>query len=225
MASLNDYIANLLAGVANARMQADLESMRIARIYAADPLLQHLPVPRFRLPTVTLDLPVGIDRPVETALPTDRAAAHQRMADALDSILSANGASTSARAKAPALRALSAVVDELAGNPRPDGAAIGQGVDQAMQAVKNALASSRRTKAGVMDSRAEASAREQLTSALQSLVPPRTSDIQLIVATSQLKELGPPESLTRIRLTVTEEGVEWTQSNPDDPSTRRLMRE
>lgn len=60
MPYLGDYIGHLLSEVTNARVQADLESVRIAEIYASHPLLRNMPVPHFRLPKVDLDVPVAI---------------------------------------------------------------------------------------------------------------------------------------------------------------------
>ncbi|WP_157073180.1 hypothetical protein [Kribbia dieselivorans] len=49
-----------MSAVAQARASADLEAVRIAQAYSADPLLKHLSVPRVRLPEVTVDLPMLI---------------------------------------------------------------------------------------------------------------------------------------------------------------------
>src|SRR2546425_6475217 len=62
MPALGEYLGTLLAEITSARLQADLESARIAQLYASHPLLQHMPVPRFRLPNVVLDLPVAVEK-------------------------------------------------------------------------------------------------------------------------------------------------------------------
>ncbi len=56
--SLGDYLGHLLSSVTKARMQADLETIRIAEQYQSHPLLKHFPVPRVRLPQVELNIPV-----------------------------------------------------------------------------------------------------------------------------------------------------------------------
>jgi hypothetical protein len=58
MPKLGDFIGALLADVAQARIRADLETVRIAEAYSTNGLLKHLPVPRFRLPDLTVDVPV-----------------------------------------------------------------------------------------------------------------------------------------------------------------------
>ena len=75
MPALSEYLGALLAEVINARLQADLESARIAQLYASHPLLQHMPIPRFRLPNVSLDLPVAVEKidqpPATTTHPSE----------------------------------------------------------------------------------------------------------------------------------------------------------
>ena len=60
MPYLGDLVGQLLAEIAIARVHVDLESIRVAELYASDEFLKHFPVPRFRVPTVTMDLPVAI---------------------------------------------------------------------------------------------------------------------------------------------------------------------
>lgn len=66
MPYLGDYLGQLMAEIAIARMHADLETVRLAEIYAAHPLLRTMSVPRLRLPEVDLELPVLIEQVEET---------------------------------------------------------------------------------------------------------------------------------------------------------------
>lgn len=59
-ASLADFIGQLTSAITRARLQADLEAVRVAEIYASHPHLRHFPVPRFRLPDVEITAPVVI---------------------------------------------------------------------------------------------------------------------------------------------------------------------
>ena len=61
MPYLGDYLGHLISEVTMARMQADVEAVRIAELYASHPLLRTMPVPRFRLPEVQVDIPVVIN--------------------------------------------------------------------------------------------------------------------------------------------------------------------
>ena len=56
MTYLGDYLGQLMAEVTKAR------AVRIAELYAEHPLLKNMPIPRFRLPTVEIDVPVLVDK-------------------------------------------------------------------------------------------------------------------------------------------------------------------
>lgn len=58
MPKLGEFIGALLSDAVQARVRADLEAVRIAEVYSGHELLKHLPVPRFRLPDITVDFPV-----------------------------------------------------------------------------------------------------------------------------------------------------------------------
>ncbi len=58
MPRLGEFIGALLSDAAQARVRADMEALKIAEAYSAHDLLKHLPVPRFRLPDIVVDVPV-----------------------------------------------------------------------------------------------------------------------------------------------------------------------
>ena len=58
MPKLGAFIGALLSDAVQARVRADLEAVKIAEAYSRDDLLKHLPVPRFRLPDITVEIPV-----------------------------------------------------------------------------------------------------------------------------------------------------------------------
>ncbi len=62
MPYLGDLVGTIASELIIARHQVDLETKRIADYYDADPILQHFPVPHFRLPTIELAVPVIIDK-------------------------------------------------------------------------------------------------------------------------------------------------------------------
>lgn len=75
MPALGDYIGRLVAELASGRVQADVATARLAEMYRADPLLAHMPVPRFRLPQVTISAPFAIaDFPDPPQQPTPQEA-------------------------------------------------------------------------------------------------------------------------------------------------------
>lgn len=82
MPRLGEFLGALLADAAQARVRADLESVKIAEAYSRDPLLRNLPVPRFRLPDMVVDVPVVVTQlegPIDPAhaLPFDEPTAKE----------------------------------------------------------------------------------------------------------------------------------------------------
>ena len=65
MAKLGDFLGGLVSSISNARVNSDLQSLKIAEEYAKNNLLQHFAVPRMRVDEVELNIPVAIDKFIE----------------------------------------------------------------------------------------------------------------------------------------------------------------
>ena len=61
MVNLKDVIATILNDMTSARVEADVESLRIAEIYSKDELLKNMPIPKMRIKNFTVTLPIAID--------------------------------------------------------------------------------------------------------------------------------------------------------------------
>jgi len=60
MPRLGEFIGAMLADAAQARVRADIEAIKLAEMYSSHELLRHLPVPRFRLPDISIEFPVVV---------------------------------------------------------------------------------------------------------------------------------------------------------------------
>ncbi len=58
--TLADYTGYIFLEIIKAREMADRHSRQLAEVYAADPVLQHFSVPRFKVPKMELTIPVLI---------------------------------------------------------------------------------------------------------------------------------------------------------------------
>jgi len=61
MANLNEYLGTLVSNFSQARVLADLESAKIAELYATDGILKHFSIPRMKIDDDELTIPVSID--------------------------------------------------------------------------------------------------------------------------------------------------------------------
>lgn len=66
MAKLSDFLGGLVSSFSNARVNADIQSLKIAEEYSKNDLLQHFAVPRMRIQNVELIIPVAVDKLNET---------------------------------------------------------------------------------------------------------------------------------------------------------------
>jgi len=61
MAKLNEYLGTLVSNISDARFLADVESARLALLYAEDSILKHFSIPRMKIEDVELTIPIAID--------------------------------------------------------------------------------------------------------------------------------------------------------------------
>lgn len=69
MAKLSEFLGELVSSISNARVQSDIQSVKIAEEYAKNKLLQHFAVPRMRVDKVELNIPIAIDKLLEKKEP------------------------------------------------------------------------------------------------------------------------------------------------------------
>jgi hypothetical protein len=227
MPALGDYLGALLSEVTNARLLADLETARIAQLYASHPLLQHMPVPRFRLPTVSIDLPVAVegqDQPPVAPQATQLAAIRQALDTIVAGQLSQGGLHLTPSRQKRLGHDLNDLFDRLqAATAGFSAADVTKALGDAVALVVDAIKASGPDSTS-LDPSIESSLLQQFGVEFLKLQPPPPR-VQVMVVTSQLKDIAPPLTLTRIQLTISEEGVEWNQTNPDDASSKTLLPE
>jgi hypothetical protein len=231
MPYLGDYLGHLLAEITTARVQADLESLRVAELYASHPLLKHFPIPHVRLPTVTVDVPVVVQS-METATgaaPRGSApvpAMRTRFGQIFDTSVAAAQIKLTPTQRTEVQKGLDQVASELVG-PAELGVAIGEAADRFVRVALAPLGKAERAGAAV-DAAALESLRENLASqarlAFLNLreAPPR---LQVLVTTSELRQAGPSDLLARLHLSISEEGFEWTMIESAGASSARLVPE
>ena len=61
MADLSEFLGTIVSSVSNARVHADLQTIRIAQEYAKDDLLQHFAIPRMRFNDIEIKIPAALE--------------------------------------------------------------------------------------------------------------------------------------------------------------------
>ena len=232
MPNLGDYLGQLLSEISIARMHADLETVRLAELYAEHPLLRTLPVPHVRLPVVELDVPVLVESsPDSRAEESARGGVKledmaRKFGDVLDARLSQAGVALTA---ADRKRVQSALDGRLALRGVPIEVAVDvSGVandlsETALRAMDELKATSRTPKPVLPEGFAadlKATVRREF---LALRTPP--SRLSVRVTSAEIRDDGTPESVIRLHLSASEAGLEWTTVGPEGEQQDRLVPE
>jgi hypothetical protein len=223
MPNLGDYIGQVMAEITLARVQADLEAVRLADYYANHPLLKTFPVPRFRLPTVNLDFPVAISTVQEPqrARGLNMAQAQQVFTTTLNEHFNQSGIRLTT---AESRNINSAVKKRFAGMKTPD--FISTSTVHVADSVTNTVDEALPVEAlkGAERARFISDLRNHARVALLKLLPSPLR-VKVVTNTADLRELGPMEVLTRIQLNISEQGVEWKGDENKGGGGKRLLPE
>lgn len=226
MPYLGDFLGRLMAEVTLARVQADVEALRVAELYSGHDLLRHFPVPRVRLPDVQIDLAfVNKDGAEDTAGPRDfpsakdiataflpKAVAHLKSAG-VD--LSANRVRTlEAR-----LLKRTATFEQPAGIP-VDVSRLSSELAKETLAILNKAERGKLSRQDWTEQTRELGRLVRQT-AIELQPPPLRMEVG--VTPEEIRDAG--EAVTRIRLSIGEEGLEWTSIEIDGKTIDRLVME
>jgi hypothetical protein len=224
MPKLGDYIGHLLSEITIARMHADLEAIRVAELYDDHPLLRYMPVPRFRMPDVEMDVPIVVkeleEPPAGESPHGNPPIAEMRIVfdKVITSILAKERITLSDVVQKKLKTALDKRVIALT---RPTEIEIDMNRvlhDFSNNAVK--------AMGGVIKPEKRAEFEETLKDALRiefSKICKLPTRLNVLVTTAEIREAGPNEVITHLRLKISEEAFEWTCLESDEGKTDRLV--
>ena len=221
MPYLGDYLGHLLSEITLARLHADLEAVRIAELYAEHPLLRGMPVPRFRLPEIEVNVPVVINE-MEPEAGTGTAPAVTDLRKAFDGVfatqLKEQRIELSAAARTKINRALDRTTLELTKPPEVGLEMNRVAVELTNTALKALSETIEPKKLAELEKELAPTVRVEFLKFRK--VPPR---LDTLITSAQVKEAGPGEVVTRLRLKVIEESFEWTTIESEDGKQDRLV--
>jgi hypothetical protein len=216
-----------MSEITKARMNADIEAVRIAEIYAEHPLLKNMPIPRFRLPTVEIDLPVLVDKITGTE-PGVSPKLNPDIKDlklAFTKSMSMVVKELKIKLTKEQIKKITLIINkDLEDNYNPDEPDF-NARSLADRLTKISTISARRI-GGIRDAaiisgfktKLESLSRKQFLSI--KTFPPR---LQVLVTSSDIREVGSKENLTIFRLKISEEAYEWTSIETEDGTKRQLV--
>jgi len=215
-----------------ARVQADLEAVRVAELYANHPLLKHMPVPRFRLPTVTMHVPVVIKEMEEPKLGESPRGGVllPALRKIFDRILSQHlirvKIKLSNAERARLNKALDETISKLTQPPYVS-ISITNIADELVSTAITILTDLEREEAAIESEQHEELANELKSAARLEFLNLRTSPprLHVLVTTAEVREAGPQELLAHLNLSISEEAVEWTVIESQGRTYNKLIPE
>jgi hypothetical protein len=190
---------------------ADEHAARIAEQYQREPLLRGMSIPRLRLPEVVIDLPVVVEG-YDPGIP-ERAAKPERATQAVEGVLRehAEELALSDEQRAAMLREVGADIEraqaELEREPP---------VSKREALSRVALGAMRRVAAEQGDPRLSehvtrlAPTLRDRVAAVAVEAPGRPPTLRVAVATDEVKTRASNLNVTRVRIRLREEGLEWS---------------
>lgn len=230
MVYLGDYLGQILSEITIARVQADLESVRIAELYANHDLLKHFPVPRVRLGDVDLDIPIII---IEADEPPDKE--RPRGGLSVSAMLRHFQSLTSQQLELSSIdlnkKTRTELDQQLEERSRKMGRPEYVNVDTNRTANQFTTTVRRFLQQREIEPEAIRSFTESLNiAARRDFISARSAHPRILVgATSSQIQEAADESVTRITIRITEQSMEWTritaESDDDDDNSERLVPE
>lgn len=225
MADLGDLLGTILVSLARARHVADIETAAIAEQYRNHPLLEGLAVPRVRVPEMVIDLPVLIDAE-DPGEPGQLADDDLIKKTATQELLAAAQRAGTPLPAATANRMAELLGTSLAQARRPTTAG-SLPKEAVLRAVENATSNTLRATEGVtltpqVLKQVIGDVRLRVGN-MAEVKPGRPPTLRATLMTSEVKEKATPQSVVRLRLTLREEGLEWSATSKVDGTAARTL--
>ena len=219
MPDLGDFLGALLGQLAEARLHGDVETLRVADIYASHELLKHLPVPRFRMPEVRIDMPAVVEKATgKPSAPFDLRKTTASILDAVRQGLEDKKIPLTRAEDAELVQRVGRVLDEAVKAPAPPSATgVADRVTSALRDVAPRTATEEHA----------VTLREVRGDVMRVFAVARAGStrISILPHTGAVREVPDADRLIRIHLVISEEAVEWTTIESESGPRDRLVQE
>ncbi len=209
MSDLGDLLGSLMSGLIRARRMADEQTAALAEYYKTNPLLEGLSVPRVRIPELTIDMPFLIENYV--AGEVGQIADPTKIAEAAVAQVKTTLTRNNIKIGNTFNKSFTDEIKKQLGTIQESGTPIVREV--VARSVQSAFANSlAKSKSELTDSEKEIIAKELRSgvAAIAIAKEPVRSSLNANIETADVKEKATPTSVVRLKITLKEEGLEWT---------------
>ncbi|MBI3793885.1 MAG: hypothetical protein HY280_04040 [Nitrospinae bacterium] len=188
--------------------------MRLAQLYAGDPLLKELPVPCFRLPAIKLSIPVAVSGITEPQL-----SAHASSNSSVENLLTVFRNAVATESGVNKLfddKTLSAYLQKIGGAFKPFYEKQGRQIyavpftDGLVAIAREALPKAEKPVAQARQKDFLNSLRQRLVAVYIPILDSNLPRLEVEVSSTRIRDEGLSELAVRLELNVSESGVEWS---------------
>lgn len=222
MADLGDIIGSMMSGIIRARRLADEETAALAEYYRENPLLEELTVPRVRIPELTIDFPIILENLNEGESPQleDTNKIKKAIVDQLNLSLTSNNIRPTGTFKRTFQTKVGAKLTAL--KKQTGSVSKETVVREVHKAFTESLKSSGTTLTRDQQIRIAKDLRS-VSSLSGFLSKPVAAGVLGNVRTSDVKEKATPDTVTRVKITIREEGLEWSTQATDSGGEKHTL--
>lgn len=230
MSNLGELLGTLMVSLAKARQIADAETAAMAEWYKAHPLLEGVGVPRVRVPELVIEVPLLLqseERGEPNKIAEPHVIANAARAELVTSAQRA-GSELTTDIVNKAVAEITTGVSDLQTQAAMGGRSISREAVArlAENAVAHALSGAPSLKLGGDAVRSIVGDVRRRVQDSAEITPGRAPRINATLMTSEVKEKADPSTVTRIRMTLREEGLEWSSAQTSNgTSVQRLLPE
>ncbi|MFC1477135.1 amidase [candidate division KSB1 bacterium] len=225
MADLGDLLGSLMCGLIRARRMADEQVAVLAEYYKDNPLLEGLAVPRIRIPELTIEMPVIIENHVEGE--SGEMEDPQKISSEVQLQLRSTLAINNIKVKPGFNKQFVSVMKKRLAAVKKLGVPVMK--ESVTRSVQDAFAEAAAlTKTSLTNAQKETITKELRAKVLKVSITkqPIPSGLKANIKTADVKEGTTPASVTRLKITMKEEGLEWaTQASESGGVIHRLQPE
>ena len=230
MPYLDEIVGSFLAGMAEARKIADEATVSIAEYYKSQPLLEGMTVPRVRVPELILDLPLIVEsyEEGEPDIPNEPGKIKDTVITAFDNVVSHEDITLPDGFKAEFEKALDTNLKRIVQNiDLSKRRSLRELVAKEVESIFLKTYGSFRPR--IRDPRVLEKRRLILSrvrdaafnDALKS--EGKSPVIKVNIVTSEIKELANEKNVTRLKLVLKEEGLEWSEFEKIDGTVGKKL--
>lgn len=234
MPNLNEYLGSIISSITNARVMADIQTVKVAEEYAKHDLLKHFAVPHMRVGDVELTIPVALDvltEKTETQYqPIDNAKFNSLIYKELTNSLGRTSLPSKASKALRALLVEQTHVLEQSLRIKQDLASIADysqlAVRQLVQLAEEYQLVSRESLPKLNTEQLASRVANVATQEIKVLSQRKVIENLNVIAESHKLREEKPENIIYIKLKISEDGMEWQQMESSNGEiSRRLLPE